>query len=282
MPFPSPGDLPHPVIEPVPSALAGGFFTAEPLGKPTLGSILSPLHRCSPHRRGNRPGTLPRVTQLIFLLKSHSPSTDALSLFPALRSAWWSSKGPERPPDRAWTRIGAGPRILALGDATEAGGRHLVVLCTHHNPGTQGSGSELGERAWAGCLGWSRGDSVCAGISLRDTPGPFPRRHWCWLPKTVHPPPAQTDKLLSKPTFSAPPLVFTLAVPWAWHPLSFLCTKLLLMPQGPAQMSSPPACGMSAAIELPSIRHRGDPSSSLSEGLLPCPTHTPQRLSWLA
>jgi len=37
--FPSPGDLPDPEIKPVsPSspALAGGFFTTEPYGKPTL------------------------------------------------------------------------------------------------------------------------------------------------------------------------------------------------------------------------------------------------------
>ena len=36
LPFPPPGDLPHPGIEPVPSvfpALAGGFFTPEPPGK---------------------------------------------------------------------------------------------------------------------------------------------------------------------------------------------------------------------------------------------------------
>ena len=32
--FPSPGDRLHPGIEPVSSALAGGFFTAEPPGKP--------------------------------------------------------------------------------------------------------------------------------------------------------------------------------------------------------------------------------------------------------
>lgn len=166
-------------------------------------------------------------------------ATDALSLFPALRSAWWSSKGPERPADRGWTRVGAGPRILALGDATEAGGRHLVVLCTHHNLGTQGSGSELGERAWAGCLGWNKGDSVCAGISLRDTPGPFPRKHWCWLPKTAHSPPARTDNYSPSPP-SLPHLwVFTLAVPWAWHPLSSLCTKLLLMPQGKLPLPVP-------------------------------------------
>ena len=30
LPFPSPGDLPDPGIEPTSPALAGGFFTAEP------------------------------------------------------------------------------------------------------------------------------------------------------------------------------------------------------------------------------------------------------------
>ena len=32
--IPSPGDLPNPGMEPKSPALAGGFFTAEPLGKP--------------------------------------------------------------------------------------------------------------------------------------------------------------------------------------------------------------------------------------------------------
>ena len=32
--FPPPGDLPDPEIEPASPALAGGFFTAEPPGKP--------------------------------------------------------------------------------------------------------------------------------------------------------------------------------------------------------------------------------------------------------
>ena len=45
MPFPSPGDLPDPGIEPVSlvsPALAGGFFTTEPPGEPMLrfGDIL--------------------------------------------------------------------------------------------------------------------------------------------------------------------------------------------------------------------------------------------------
>ena len=36
LPFPSPGDLPDPGIEPVSPALAGRFFTAEPPGKPPV------------------------------------------------------------------------------------------------------------------------------------------------------------------------------------------------------------------------------------------------------
>ena len=34
LPFPPPGDLPHPGIEPASLALAGRFFTTEPPGKP--------------------------------------------------------------------------------------------------------------------------------------------------------------------------------------------------------------------------------------------------------
>ena len=34
LPFPTPGDLPNPGIEPKSPALAGGFFTYEPPGKP--------------------------------------------------------------------------------------------------------------------------------------------------------------------------------------------------------------------------------------------------------
>ena len=36
LPFPSPGNLPDPGIEPVSPALAGRFFTAEPLGSPYI------------------------------------------------------------------------------------------------------------------------------------------------------------------------------------------------------------------------------------------------------
>ena len=40
VPFPSPGDLPDPGIEPTSPALAGGFFTTEPPRKPILFSTL--------------------------------------------------------------------------------------------------------------------------------------------------------------------------------------------------------------------------------------------------
>ena len=36
LPFPSPGDLPEPGIEPGSLALGGGFVTTEPLGKPSV------------------------------------------------------------------------------------------------------------------------------------------------------------------------------------------------------------------------------------------------------
>ena len=36
LPFPSPGDLPDSRIDPTSSALAGGFFTTEPPGKPHM------------------------------------------------------------------------------------------------------------------------------------------------------------------------------------------------------------------------------------------------------
>ena len=40
LPFPSPGDLPQPEIEPRSPALAGRFFTAEPPGKPDGGNLM--------------------------------------------------------------------------------------------------------------------------------------------------------------------------------------------------------------------------------------------------
>ena len=39
LPFPSSGDLPDPGIEPGSPALAGGFFTTEPPGKPLHSTV---------------------------------------------------------------------------------------------------------------------------------------------------------------------------------------------------------------------------------------------------
>ena len=39
LPFPSPGNLPVPGIKPISPALAGGFFTTEPPGKPYSPSL---------------------------------------------------------------------------------------------------------------------------------------------------------------------------------------------------------------------------------------------------
>ena len=49
--FPPPGDLPNPGMESASPALAGGFFTTEPPGKPTLGysGYKTALSGCSFH-----------------------------------------------------------------------------------------------------------------------------------------------------------------------------------------------------------------------------------------
>ena len=39
LPFPPPGYVPDPVIQPASPALAGGFFTAEPPGKPVTSNV---------------------------------------------------------------------------------------------------------------------------------------------------------------------------------------------------------------------------------------------------
>ena len=48
LPFPSPGDLSNPGIEPMSPAMAGGFFTAEPPGKLTM-EYYSTLKRSEAH-----------------------------------------------------------------------------------------------------------------------------------------------------------------------------------------------------------------------------------------
>ena len=48
LPFCSPGDLADPGMEPTSPALAGGFFTAEPLGKPSIYNWSNLGCACSP------------------------------------------------------------------------------------------------------------------------------------------------------------------------------------------------------------------------------------------
>ena len=52
LPFPTLGDLPNPGIKPMSPALAGGFFTTEPPGKPTYfpsTSFIPTLEGLKPH-----------------------------------------------------------------------------------------------------------------------------------------------------------------------------------------------------------------------------------------
>ena len=71
LPFPSPGDLPVPGIEPISPALASKFFTTEPPGKPLLGEVKS---------NGENPESLKRIikTSSGFRSVNHScPETTA-------------------------------------------------------------------------------------------------------------------------------------------------------------------------------------------------------------
>ena len=61
LPFPSPGNLPDPGIEPMSSALAGRFVISEPLGKPTWPGLITKVlgnivFLCVPEGQKNRYG----------------------------------------------------------------------------------------------------------------------------------------------------------------------------------------------------------------------------------
>ena len=75
LPFPSPGDLPHPGIKPmspVSPGLAGGFFTTEPRGKPQA-AFYKAAHLCISAIIG--PSTCP---------SSFSPSSQILPVLPSV------------------------------------------------------------------------------------------------------------------------------------------------------------------------------------------------------
>ena len=67
VPFPSPGDLPNPGIEPTSPAPAGRFFTSEPLGKPlSILYIISIVYTCqSPSLNSSHPLPFPPWYQYI-------------------------------------------------------------------------------------------------------------------------------------------------------------------------------------------------------------------------
>ena len=76
LPFPSPGDLSDPGVEPMSLALAGGFFTTEPPGKPeaethirlnlsasyrgSLGEVIQAVQ----HQWPREPGSLPSKKEI--------------------------------------------------------------------------------------------------------------------------------------------------------------------------------------------------------------------------
>ena len=64
LPFPSPGDLLDPGIEPIFPALAGRFFTTEPPGKPSLSVMMYLLHVIQDLRVAWIFGAPPYVIQL--------------------------------------------------------------------------------------------------------------------------------------------------------------------------------------------------------------------------
>ena len=91
-----PGDLPHPGIDPVSPALAGGFFTTEPLGKPPKKKKKN-VHNCS-SRCSNDPPVQPKINRYIFLkwLREGEPRADE----PAGLISWSSRDRPTLGPFR--------------------------------------------------------------------------------------------------------------------------------------------------------------------------------------
>ena len=69
MPFPSPGHIPDPGIEPVSPALTGGFFTTEPLGK-----LLSVLTQKSIIPLMPSPDATPKMTNHLPTSSCHTHS----------------------------------------------------------------------------------------------------------------------------------------------------------------------------------------------------------------
>ena len=94
LPFPSPRDLPDPGIELTSPALAGGFFTPEPPGKPShlhATGILVTLQVSSKATSSMKPA---RQTEGLLPWDSHlpKPSILPLSCAPALCTIFWTQR----------------------------------------------------------------------------------------------------------------------------------------------------------------------------------------------
>ena len=69
--FPSPGDLPNPGIESMSPALAGGFFTTEPPGKPHPRSYRIQVMASSQYKH---PGSTPEQSPIQLCIVPNSAS----------------------------------------------------------------------------------------------------------------------------------------------------------------------------------------------------------------
>ena len=69
LPFPSPGDLPNQWFEPTSPALAGGFFTSEPPGKPMISFTMAQEYQVGWH-------TLDCTFDLLSLMATRSIKSD--------------------------------------------------------------------------------------------------------------------------------------------------------------------------------------------------------------
>ena len=106
VPFPSPGDLPNPGIEPaslVSPALAGGFFTTMPPGKPTPLASLRPSF-CHIHK-------VPSATQGDIFSSSQGQCVDIYGKERRLAP----SPGTERTPSRPSQKGSSSPGLCRVG-----------------------------------------------------------------------------------------------------------------------------------------------------------------------
>ena len=109
LPFPSPGDLPDPGIKPASPALAGGFFTTEPPGKPSKGCriIIISLDYNATVYRG--------VCEMMPLGVSGKPAENECCLIRVLRGEW-ENTGQKRG-ERTFQAAGGVCRVRRCGHA---------------------------------------------------------------------------------------------------------------------------------------------------------------------